>query len=83
MKKSDVKYGLMVIDGRQEDDEAVDVIHFVGYAEKPNKVDADNLREELRTDSEFGLTEIADHLVILPATKKVLDYYLKILNDGE
>lgn len=82
MKKSDFKYGLMVVDGRQ-DDEMIDIIHFVAYAEKPTKVDADNLMGEFKTDASLGLSDIVEHLVILPATPDVTEYYLKILNSND
>jgi hypothetical protein len=68
----DIKYGLMVIDPTQEGD-MLDIIHFVGYWSKPTPIDAQNLREELMSDEEFGLTEIAHRLDILPAP----DYIVK------
>jgi len=74
-KKQSVKniqYGLMVIDPTQEG-EMMDILHFVGYWEKPTKTDADLLREELINDEEFGLAEIAHRLDILPAP----DYIVK------
>jgi len=68
----DIKYGLIVVDPTQEGD-MVDILHFVGYWSKPTKNDANSLREELMTDEEFGLTEIAHRLDILPAP----DYIVK------
>lgn len=68
----DIKYGLMVIDPTQEG-EMLDIIHFVGYWSKPTLIDAQSLREELMNDEEFGLTEIAHRLEILPAP----DYIIK------
>jgi hypothetical protein len=70
------KYGLMVIDPTQES-EMMDILHFVGYWEEPKKSDADSLREELLTDEEFGLTEIAHRLDILPAPDYIVDEYKK------
>ena len=70
------KYGLMVIDPTQES-EMMDILHFVGYWEEPKKSDADSLREELLTDEEFGLTEIAYRLDILPAPDYIVDEYKK------
>jgi hypothetical protein len=72
----DIKYGLMVIDPEQEG-EMKDILHFVGYWEEPNKTDADQLREELMTDKEFGLTEIASRLVILPAPEYIIKEFIK------
>lgn len=70
------KYGLMVIDSTQES-EMIDILHFVGYWEEPKKSDADSLREELITDEEFGLTEIAHRLDILPAPDYIVEEYKK------
>ena len=75
----DIKYGLMVIDPTQEG-EMMDIIHFVGYWEEPSKEDADQLREELMTDEEFGLTEIAHRLDILPAPDYIVE---EIMKDSE
>jgi len=72
----DIKYGLMVVDPNQEG-EMLDIIHFVGYWSKPNKADADSLRTELMTDEEFGLTEIAHRLDILPAPDYIVQEYIK------
>ena len=71
----DVKYGLIVIDPTQEG-EMMDILHFVGYWNKPTKKDADLLREELMTDEEFGLTEIAHRLDILPAPNYIVKQYI-------
>ena len=72
----DIKYGLMVIDPEQEG-EMKDILHFVGYWEEPNKNDAAQLREELMTDEEFGLTEIASRLAILPAPEYIIKEFIK------
>ena len=72
----DIKYGLIVIDPAQED-EMMNILHFVGYWNKPTKKDADLLREELMTDEEFGLTEIAHRLDILPAPDYIVEEYKK------
>lgn len=72
----DIKYGLMVVDPNQQG-EMLDILHFVGYWEKPTKLDADSLRKELMTDEEFGLTEIADRLDILPAPDYIVEKYVK------
>lgn len=74
----DIKYGLMVIDPTQES-EMMDILHFVGYWEQPSKEDAMSLREELMTDEEFGLTEIAHRLDILPAPDYIVKEYIKKL----
>ena len=72
----DIKHGLIVVDPNQEG-EMLDIIHFVGYWNKPTKVDADSLRKELMTDEEFGLTEIAHRLDIFPAPDYIVQEYIK------
>ena len=76
LNPKDIKYGLMVIDPTQEG-EMMDIIHFVGYWEEPSKEDAAQLREELMTDEEFGLTEIAHRLDILPAPDYIVEEFMK------
>jgi hypothetical protein len=76
LNPKDIKYGLMVVDPTQES-EMLDILHFVGYWNKPNKQDAESLREELMTDKEFGLTEIAHRLDILPAPDYIVKKYIK------
>lgn len=79
----DMKYGLIVIDSVQEG-EMMDILHFAGYWNKPTKKDADLLREELMTDEEFGLTDIAHRLDILPAPEDLFEEYKNdIINNNE
>ena len=80
----DVNYGLMVVDPQSLDEnEEMDIVHFVGYWKEPSKSDADSLREELKHDDEFGLTEIADRLQILPAPQNVVEHFMKMAKDDE
>jgi hypothetical protein len=78
LNPKDIKYGLMVVDPTQEG-EMMDIIHFVGYWKEPTKNDATQLREELMTDEEFGLTEIAHRLDILPAPDYIVEEFMKDL----
>ena len=76
----DIKYGLIVVNPIQEGD-MLDILHFVGYWEKPTKKDVDSLRQELMTDEEFGLTEIAHLVDILPAPDYIVEEYIGYLED--
>ena len=78
LNPTDIKYGLMVVDPTQEG-EMMDIIHFVGYWTAPPKNNAAQLREELMTDEEFGLTEIAHRLDILPAPDYIVEEFMKDL----
>jgi hypothetical protein len=75
MKK--FNYGLMVINPAHKDDEFIHVLHFVGYWNAPTVNDRNHLYDELKTDTEFGLTELIDELEILPAPKDVVEEYWK------
>ncbi len=72
--RESVKFGLIVLD------EAGHMLHFCGYAHKPTKEDKECLRNELKTDGNFGLTE-KDDLVILNASQEQIDFYRQKLGD--
>ena len=78
----DIKYGLIAIDPTQEGD-MMDILHFVGYWNEPTKADADSLREELISDEEFGLTEIAHRLDIFPAPDYIVRHYIENIAENE
>jgi hypothetical protein len=70
------KYGIMVIDPMKPlKNGSYEVVHFVGYWEKPTDEDANRLREELRIDSDIGLRDIADKVIMYPATEDCLKFY--------
>jgi len=54
MEIDKIKYGLVAKDSDGE------IYHFVGYKQKPSLNDAENIREELKTNEEFGLIERID-----------------------
>lgn len=80
LKIKDIKYGLIVLDPEQEG-EMKDVLHFCGYWNEPTQRDADYLRKELEEDEEFGLTEIAHRLVIIPCPDNLLEEFIKDAQD--
>lgn len=69
-----LKFGLIILD------EAGHMLHFCGYAHKPTNEDRENLRNELKTDGSFGLTE-KDNLVILDASQEQINFYREKLED--
>lgn len=75
MNINDIKHGLIVLDPSQEG-EMLNILHFVGYWDKPTQQDVDELREELRTDETFGLTEIADSVIIIPAPDDMIKEFI-------
>ena len=82
MNIKDIKHGLMVLDPSQQG-EMLDILHFVGYWDQPTQQDADNLREELRTDESFGLTEIADKVVIIPAPDYIVEEFITNIDESD
>jgi hypothetical protein len=76
------RYGLIVVDPTQESD-MLDILHFVGYWQEPTSEDAQYLREELMTDEEFGLIDIANRVDILPAPEYIVRKYIKIYKQNE
>ena len=73
----DFKYGLIAIDKRQINDEFLDILHFCGFENKPSKAEADSLLQELSEDESFGLTELIEYLIILPAPDETVEEYRK------
>ena len=69
-----IKFGLIILD------EAGYMLHFCGYAHEPTKEDREGLRNELKTDESFGLTE-KDDLVILDASQEQINFYRHKLED--
>lgn len=79
MEKIKIKHGLMVIDPESNERNGEEIVHFCGYEEKPSKKEVNSLREELKTDKEFGLTEIYERLIILPAPPDIVEKYRKMV----
>ena len=78
----DIKYGLIAVDSTQEG-EMLDVLHFCGYWNQPTKQDAESLLDELSTDPEFELTEIADRLEIRIAPDWLVTEYINIIKTNQ
>ena len=70
-----ITHGLMAVDPQSYDEvsDSLAVVHFVGYWEKPSEAEAKHLMHELRTDKEFGLTNIASRLHVLPAPEWMVE----------
>lgn len=83
-----IKYGLIVLDSLNEKLQTGmfwldDIVHFVGYLNKPTELDIENLKEELSTDEDFGLKDISERLLIFEAPQEIVDEYIKILKNDE
>lgn len=75
----DIKYGILAVDSRQDEDGMNPIFHFCGYESPPNEDDFDDLRHELSTNEEFGLTEMMDFVVLVEATSEVVALYREML----
>jgi len=77
----DIKYGILAVDSRQDAEGMNPILHFCGYEDPPNEDDFDDLRHELSTDQEFGLTEMMDYVVLVEASSEVVAMYREMLNE--
>lgn len=77
----DIKYGILAVDSRQDAEGMNPILHFCGYEEPPNDDDFDDLRHELLTDEELGLTEMMDYVVLVEASPDVVAMYREMYNE--
>lgn len=76
----EINYGLIaVLPDPTAKEEELEILHFCGYESEPNQKDIEYLHEELKTDEEFGLVEVADKLVIIPAPKDIVEIYRNMI----
>jgi hypothetical protein len=69
----DFKYGLMVLDpARLDVNGEVGVVHLCLYENSPTEWNKESLLEELKSDPEFGLTNIVDRLIIEEAPQEMV-----------
>jgi len=58
----DCTHGIIVFDPESQDEESIEMVHWVGYWQQPDKEDFEDLKKELAGDDQFGLVDIADRL---------------------
>jgi hypothetical protein len=76
-------HGIMAIDSQPDQNDEVEIVHFIGLWEAPTKEAFLQYEKEIKTDLEFGLIEIADRIEVLPAPKEIVDYYNEIIQEKE
>lgn len=75
-----INYGLIaILPDPHVKKQQLEILHFCGYELEPNQKDIENLHEELKTNKEFGLIDVADQLVIIPASQDVIDIYRNMI----
>lgn len=71
-----INYGLIVLDPEQIDEDGDKlIVHFVGFMVPPTDADINSIKEEIKTDPEFGLMDIADRLEYELAPQELIDYF--------
>lgn len=76
MELKDVKYGLVVLDVKNpNEDGSIPILHFVGFRTPPGENEIKHLREELKTNKEFDLIDKIDDLVIYFASEDIMNWY--------
>ncbi len=77
-------HGIIAVDPIDVDEnDMVRVVHFIGLWEEPTKEAFQQYENEIKTDPEFGLIEIADRIVVLPASPEIVEMYNEIVNSNE
>lgn len=82
MTKIDIKHGLIaVLPDPKQQEEDLEILHFCGYESKPGKNEIESLHEELKNDESFGLIDVAENLVIIPAPPDIVQYYRNMIKE--
>jgi len=77
-----INYGIMAV--RMGSTKDLEIVHFSGFENKPEKADFDGFKEELRNDKEFGIGDEVDKLVVMEAPKEIVAHVKKMIkNDKE
>jgi len=75
-KLHDIRYGIIAYTLIDKDSPKIEILHFVGYWEKPTKHDWKHCEEELNTDPEFDLVgRINKDVFLMEATEDILEHY--------
>jgi len=73
-------YGIIVVDPESQNDKDIEMVHFVGYWEKPDKEDFEDVKRELKEDDQFGLVDIAEKLEYIVCTgeelREIIEQYM-------
>jgi len=76
----DCTHGVIVFDPESQDEESIEMVHWVGYWESPSIEDLKELRKELKEDDQFGLVDIAHRLEYITcdgdSLREILEKYV-------
>lgn len=77
-------HGIIAVDPENiDEDNNPLIVHFIGLWEAPTKEAFDCYSNEIKTDPEFGLVEISDRIVILPAPEDIIEHFNDNIDDYE
>mgnify|MGYP001159160161 CR=1 FL=1 len=70
-----IQHGLVAI--RLVDKDTVNVVHFVGFVNKPTPAEIEEISNELNNDPRFDMTfgQIGKTLALVEASPEILEYY--------
>ena len=70
-------HGIIVFDPASQDEENIEMVHWVGFWQQPDQEDFDDLKRELSEDNQFGLVNIANRLKYIVCSGEELIELLK------
>lgn len=73
----DFKCGVIAVDPEESEGGLYEIVHLALFTKPPIKEELDGLREELRTDPEFGVGEAADRLMMIYVPDGMLEALVK------
>jgi hypothetical protein len=79
----EINYGLIVLNKDDIAEGKYEILHFVGYESEPTINEVNALANELKTDKSFKLNKIMDKIIIVSASKEIIEKYNDIINEGK
>jgi hypothetical protein len=77
-------HGIMAVDPLNIDEnDEVAVVHFIGLWKEPTEAEFLKYKNEILTTPEYGLVDIADRIVVLPAPEDIVEKYYNLSNEHE
>jgi len=76
-------HGIIAVDPLNEIDEEVAVVHFIGLWNEPTEEEFLVYKNEMLTNPEYGLVDIADRIVVLPAPPEIVEKYYNMAEEHE
>lgn len=69
-------HGIIAVNPTKPDEnDNLEVLHFVGYWTEPTEEDVLSLWKELNEDEEFGLKNQIDEIELIPAPEDIVEIY--------